>query len=156
MEGTSITSAEWEVMRVVWSNQGITSRQIIQTLQPILEWKEGTVKSLINRLLQKGFLHQDTGYKPARYSTTLSQVQASQGLLQDTMEKNCCRDRGQLIQHLIESQPLSQADIDQMIQVLGQKRASAPQTVTCHCLPGQCTCQHEPHELCHPSLTTKE
>lgn len=145
MEKTTITSAEWEVMRIVWSNPRITSRQIIDTLQPILEWKEGTVKSLLNRLLQKGYLKQDTNHKPALYSASISQEQASQALLLEIMDKNCCRDRGALIKFLLETQALSIEDCQDMMTLLAEKSKTAPTIVQCHCAPGQCTCHHDHH-----------
>ena len=59
-----ITDAEWEIMRVIWANGQMTSREIIDTIHSISDWKEGTIKTLINRLTQKGFLTQHTDYKP--------------------------------------------------------------------------------------------
>ena len=75
IEKFSITAAEWEVMRVVWSTPNISSRQIISTLQNILSWKEGTIKSLISRLVHKGLLLQDSSHKPANYQAPFQKKQ---------------------------------------------------------------------------------
>ena len=48
-----ISNAEWEIMKIIWSHSEITSTNIIQELREKVEWKPATVKTLINRLLNK-------------------------------------------------------------------------------------------------------
>ena len=48
-----ISDAEWKVMKIIWSNSKITSSGIINELSDKCEWKASTIKSLINRLLNK-------------------------------------------------------------------------------------------------------
>ncbi|MGV8981177.1 BlaI/MecI/CopY family transcriptional regulator [Clostridium sp.] len=48
-----ISNAEWEVMKIIWNNSEISSINIIQELKDKSQWKPATVKSLINRLLNK-------------------------------------------------------------------------------------------------------
>lgn len=145
MEKNFITNAEWEVMRVVWSEKSTTSRHIITTLCSILQWKEGTIKSLINRLVQKGYLEPDLNQKTALYSPTISQLEASKNLLDATMSKNCTKDRGKLLAYLLDSQTFSQEDCDTLIHILKKKARSAPKEIACQCQKGQCTCHLHPH-----------
>lgn len=56
----AISAAEWEIMRVVWAEGAVTSRQVIDTMLGLSDWKEGTIKSMLNRLTKKGVLTQDT------------------------------------------------------------------------------------------------
>ena len=35
---TYITDAEWEVMRVVWANDRVTSKKVISVLQEKMDW----------------------------------------------------------------------------------------------------------------------
>lgn len=142
MEQTTITAAEWEVMRVVWAHHAITSREIIDTLSHILDWKEGTIKSLLNRLVQKGYLEQDTSARPILYQATISANDALQSDLSNILDRSCTQDRGLHLEHLIRTQTLSQADCQQLIVQLEAKMKAAPVEVMCQCPPGQCTCQH--------------
>ena len=142
MEHITITSAEWEVMRVVWAKDALTSREIIDTLTNILDWKEGTIKSLLNRLVQKGYLKQDTSVKPMLYQTTISADQALQADLNEIMARSCTKDRGLHIEQLIQHETLSKDQCQILIQLIEEKMKYAPKTVKCQCPPGQCTCQH--------------
>lgn len=48
-----ISDAEWEVMKIIWNKEEVTSGEIISELQEKSEWKASTIKSLISRLLNK-------------------------------------------------------------------------------------------------------
>ncbi|MBU3215314.1 BlaI/MecI/CopY family transcriptional regulator [Clostridium estertheticum] len=53
---SKISNAEWEIMKIIWKNPGISSINIIKELKDKSEWKPATVKSLINRLLNKNII----------------------------------------------------------------------------------------------------
>jgi len=48
-----ISNAEWFVLKVIWDHPEISSINIIKELKDKSQWKPATVKSLINRLLNK-------------------------------------------------------------------------------------------------------
>ena len=59
-----ISNAEWEIMKIIWSNREISSTNIIQEIKDKSQWKPATVKSLINRLLNKNVIgFNKTGYE---------------------------------------------------------------------------------------------
>ncbi len=49
----NISDAEWEVMKVLWARSPRTANEIIQALEDHSEWKPKTVRTLLNRLVQK-------------------------------------------------------------------------------------------------------
>ncbi|MBW9173816.1 BlaI/MecI/CopY family transcriptional regulator [Clostridium estertheticum] len=53
---SKISNAEWEIMKIIWKNSEISSINIIKELKDKSEWKPATVKSLINRLLNKNII----------------------------------------------------------------------------------------------------
>ncbi|MBW9153168.1 BlaI/MecI/CopY family transcriptional regulator [Clostridium estertheticum] len=53
---SKISNAEWEIMKIIWNNSEISSINIIKELKDKSEWKPATVKSLINRLLNKNII----------------------------------------------------------------------------------------------------
>ncbi len=48
-----ISEAEWEVMKVLWSTSPATANDIVKTLSGKTHWKRETIRTLINRLVQK-------------------------------------------------------------------------------------------------------
>jgi BlaI family transcriptional regulator, penicillinase repressor len=49
----NISDAEWEVMKVLWTRSPRSANEIIQALEHHSEWKPKTVRTLLNRLVQK-------------------------------------------------------------------------------------------------------
>ena len=49
-----ITDAEWEVMRIVWANTHVTSKEVISILNEKMNWKQATTKTLLGRQAEKG------------------------------------------------------------------------------------------------------
>lgn len=52
----SISNAEWEIMRVVWTKEETTSSEILDILEDKTDWTASTVKTLLKRLVDKGYL----------------------------------------------------------------------------------------------------
>lgn len=64
-----ISEAELEVMKVLWSNSPLTANEVIHALEGDMEWKPKTIRTLLNRLVQKNAIafHHDTGSVYAYY-----------------------------------------------------------------------------------------
>ncbi len=137
-----ISEAEWRLMRVVWTQPGITSRQLIDTLSASTDWKVGTIKSLLSRLIQKGYLDKAQDTSPFQFHATISQEEAALGRLQAALEPICTKSRARYLAHLLATNPLSQADCQALIDQLQEQIKSAPQAVACQCPPGACQCHH--------------
>ena len=48
-----ISEAEWEVMKVLWRKSPKTANEIVKILSKKTSWKRETIRTLINRLVQK-------------------------------------------------------------------------------------------------------
>lgn len=48
-----ISEAEWEVMKVLWKKSPRTANDIVEELTGKTHWKRETIRTLINRLVQK-------------------------------------------------------------------------------------------------------
>lgn len=53
---SSISDSEWEVMRIVWTLGETHTKQILKELRAKKDWSDSTIKTLIRRLVQKGWL----------------------------------------------------------------------------------------------------
>lgn len=54
-----ISEAESVVMDVLWQRSPLTSEDVVAALTPHQDWQEATVKTLLNRLLNKGAIAAD-------------------------------------------------------------------------------------------------
>ena len=137
-----ISPSERQVMRVLWANPSSTSGFIIEQLQKSFPWSESTVKTLIIRLTKKGYIQINNRKKPFHYSATILEKEQLDQETDVLLEQVCHKQNGNLLNTLINKATLSQDDIQVLVNALKEKAATAPTSVACNCLPGQCNCHH--------------
>ena len=71
-----ISDAEWEIMRVIWTNEPVTSRTITEVLSEKMDWKAATIKTLIGRLVEKGFVSTEANGNRFLYSALISEEES--------------------------------------------------------------------------------
>ena len=136
----AITEAEWEVMKVIWSNDYVTSREVIDILNHKTNWSVSTVKTLLARLVDKTYLSTEKNGKQFIYRATVNEEEVINNLLAQDIEKICQKKKGKMIYQLIKEQELSQQDIKDLQELLNEKIKTAPLDLACNCAVGQCNC----------------
>lgn len=136
----SISNAEWEIMRVVWTKEETTSSQILEILEQKTDWTASTVKTLLKRLVDKGYLATQKSGKSFLYSTLVSEEEAINRQADELFDKFCQRKHTVIIKHLLETTPMTMADINDL-QALLLSKEEALEEVPCNCIPGQCRCK---------------
>jgi len=140
---SKITDSEWEVMRVVWAQDNVTSKEIRKVLEQKKNWKPATTKTFIGRLVKKGMLHTETEGNKYVYSTNITENEFIKSTLNETFDNICNKDVGKTIVDLISKSTLSFQDIDRLEKVLEMKKKDAVEEVPCTCVPGQCNCKDD-------------
>ncbi len=136
----TISSAEWEVMRVLWAKEQATSSEIIAILAKKLDWSASTVKTLIGRLADKGYLTSQRQGRGFIYQASLGEDEANFQALESVFDKICLTQHSALLGQLIAKTPMTQADVDKLQALLLAK--SPVDKVVCDCVAGQCACGH--------------
>ena len=136
----NISEAEWEVMRVVWNNKETTSKFVIDTLGEKKSWTPSTIKTLLSRLVETGFLETRKQGNKVLYSAKCVEDECLEILTQNFLERICERRTHIIVKNIIETDNLSKSNIDEIIELLQEKRKTAAEVITCKCLKGQCSC----------------
>ena len=141
-----ITDAEWEVMRVVWTNTQVTSKEVISTLEEKLDWKQATTKTLLGRLVEKGALNTEQEGRKYIYSANIEEKEAIRSFTNHIFDRICRKKVGNVIGSIIKDHTLSFDDIQRLEEILEMKKAFAVEEVDCQCAEGQCYCHLHHHE----------
>lgn len=142
---SEITSAEWEVMRVIWAKEKTTSSQIIETLAQKLAWSASTVKTLLGRLVDKGLVSSQRQGRAYIYQAELSEESAHLSEVKAVFERICVTEHSGLLAHLIAETPMTNQDIEHFQALLASKQTV--KQVICDCVPGQCRCAVHQEEV---------
>ena len=141
-----ITDAEWEVMRVVWTNTQVTSKEVISTMEEKLDWKQATTKTLLGRLVEKGALNTEQEGRKYIYSANIEEKEAIRSFTNHIFDRICRKKVGNVIGSIIKDHTLSFDDIQRLEEILEMKKAFAVEEVDCQCAEGQCDCHLHYHE----------
>ena len=129
-----ISDAEWQVMKIIWMQGEQTSTDLIKVLEKRFSWSKSTIQTLLARLVEKECLTREKQGKSFVYSALLT-LDDSRGLMvQDIKDKLCSRRIKLLLADLIEECDFTIADLNQLQQVLEEKKAEAVETVACNCM----------------------
>lgn len=130
----TMSDAGWNVMRIFWTLGQGTSSDAIMYLKRKTDWKEATVKTLINRLQKKNFLKADQSARPYVYQPVIAESEAIHQNVNRMFDSLCCMKKGKAIEDLISNSDISKGDIDDIMNLLKAKRETAPEKVECDCL----------------------
>lgn len=136
-KGLQITPAEWRIMRVVWTLQAATSREVITILQRRVDWKSATIKTLLHRLVEKGALETTKQGRAFIYRPAVAEQATMCQAADDLFQSICERRVGQTINHVLAHIDLSKDDIKLLQSTLAAKLKDAPDEVQCNCVPGR-------------------
>ena len=114
METTQISEAEAMVMEVLWQSSPRSAEEVIAALAADTGWAEPTIKTLLNRLLNKGALSAAKDGRRYLYSPVLRREawvqQQSEGMLARLFGGRVAP----LVAHFSERGQLSAADIAEL------------------------------------------
>ncbi len=113
-----ITAAESQIMEALWRRGALTADELIEDPGKPQEWGAATVKTLINRLLNKKALKSERVEGRVRYQPLLARADyvqtESQGLLDRLFEGSLTP----LVAHFAESRTLKPEEVKRLKKLL--------------------------------------
>ncbi|MCY7060268.1 CopY/TcrY family copper transport repressor [Streptococcus oralis] len=129
-----ISDAEWQVMKIIWMQGEQTSTDLIRVLAERFDWSKSTIQTLLARLVEKECLTRKKEGKFFVYSALLTLDQSRDLLVQDIKDKVCSRRIKNLLADLIVECDFTQADLEELEEVISKKKSSAVTEVRCNCM----------------------
>lgn len=129
-----ISNAEWQVMKIIWMKETMTSTDLISVLAERFSWSKSTVQTLLMRLVEKGYLTREKVGKAFHYQTVLSQSEGTQLMVNDVKDKICSRQIALFLKELLKESDFTLLELEDLQAVLEGKKAQAVEKVTCNCL----------------------
>ncbi len=118
-----LTPAEWKVMKIAWERKSGASRDFCKVCADLYGWAPSTVKTVLARLVEKGFLKTtQVGnsflYEPNRPALK-TLYSAADFLLGNTLEGTT----GPLLSYMVKKSWLSEEEIDELQAMLDKHKA---------------------------------
>ena len=113
-----ISEAESVVMDVLWRQHPLAADDVVAALGDVQQWQEPTIKTLLNRLLNKGAITAEKEGRRYLYSPVLQReewvLEESQGLLERLFDGRVAP----LVAHFSHHRKLSRKDIAELRKLL--------------------------------------
>lgn len=113
-----ISEAESVVMEVLWTQAPQTAEEVIAAVAQARNWKEPTVKTLLNRLLNKGAIRAERDGRRYLYSPVLTREQWVQGESSSLLQRVFGGRVAPLVAHFSQHGALSKADVDELRRLI--------------------------------------
>lgn len=113
-----VTEAESVVMDVLWTRHPLSADEVVAALAGREDWQEPTIKTLLNRLLNKGAIRAEKQGRRYLYSPVLQReawvLGESQGLLERLFDGRVAP----LVAHFSAQRKLSRDDVAELRRLL--------------------------------------
>ena len=113
-----VTDAESIVMEALWRRHPLSAEDVVAALARQEHWQEATIKTLLNRLLNKGAIRAEKDGRRYLYSPVLRREDWMLGESQGLLERLFDGRVAPLVAHFSAQRKLSRKDIAELRQLL--------------------------------------
>ncbi len=113
-----LTPAEWKVMKVIWRHRECAARDVCEEANRQFDWAPTTTKTVLRRLVDKGYLvavrvGNSFLYRPAQ-SQLKTMLSAADALLEHLLEETT----GPVLAHLVQKSKLKPEELTKLTALI--------------------------------------
>ncbi len=114
----NLSDGEWKLMEKLWEGKARTITELTAALKDETGWSKHTVITMLSRLEDKGVVTWDIGPHARKYRPLLRRDAAQRQETESFLDKVYGGRLGLMVNALVDSQALTQADIDELTAIL--------------------------------------
>ena len=115
-----LTEAEWIIIKVVWENEPCAAGTVQEALANSKDWAYSTVKTIMDRMANKGFLKIRKIRNLQLFSSAISEVDAKRGEFHKMLKRAFDGALTPMMQFLIEHEGLSKTESAQLRKLVNK------------------------------------
>ena len=116
-----LSKTEWQIMNLLWQDNPASARELMERLPSRVNWAYTTVKTMLNRLVDKKALSEYKQGNTSYYRPLISQRVARSSAFKSLLDQAFNGATGPLMHFLIEEQKLSEKQRREILNVLQEK-----------------------------------
>ena len=117
----AISAAEWDVMLVLWETAPLMANEVVEKLAAKNRWSPRTVKTLLNRLINKGALRYETKGNRYRYFPAVSRDECVRRESRWFLSRVFGGAIGPMLAHFVSQTPLTKQEIRELRKILQRR-----------------------------------
>jgi BlaI family transcriptional regulator, penicillinase repressor len=117
----SISESEWEIMNVLWDKAPQTANDIILSLQERTDWKPKTIRTLLDRLVQKDVVGVNKDQRVYTFYPLYTQEECQRAETESFINRIYGGTMKSMLVQFIHEDTLSDDDINELRTILNKK-----------------------------------
>lgn len=119
-----LTRAEWTIIKALWELEPCTAPEVQQTLAKQTGWAYSTVRTLMDRMVAKGFLTSEKVRKATLYRSAITRESAQRSEALYALKQAFNGALTPMVQCLIDSRKVSAAELSELEELIKAKKRS--------------------------------
>ncbi|WP_010680966.1 BlaI/MecI/CopY family transcriptional regulator [Acetivibrio cellulolyticus] len=121
-EIAKISESEWEVMKIIWKSNPTTSEEVIDQLSDHKDWTAQTIKTFLNRLVNKGALGFEKSGRIYKYYPILQEKDFVKTESKSFLKRIYNGALGMLVSNLLEEEELTDKELEELERLILSKK----------------------------------
>ena len=124
MKKMNISDAELELLKELWVESPLTSRQLVDRLQVRTQWGEPTIKTLLLRLLRKKAVKRQSQGKSFLYSAAIRRGEYQYTVSRSVIDRLFDGLAGNFLTCLVRNESFRPGELEELRRLLDEKAAA--------------------------------
>jgi BlaI family penicillinase repressor len=120
-----LTEGEWAIIQVIWEKEPCIVPTIQEELQARKNWHYSTVKTLMDRMVDKGLLTTERFRNLILYRSAITRVQAQKGEIMRAVKRAFNGALTPMMQFMLDEHKLSQKQLAELESLIRKKRSKS-------------------------------
>lgn len=117
-----ISDAEWVLLDLLWTHGELTITQMVKLLQETKGWSKHAIISFLNKMEAKQLVHCHQAGRAKSYFAAIDRKETVVSESVSFIDKVFQGKMGVMVSNLVEDDKLSEAEIDELMNILEQKK----------------------------------
>jgi BlaI family penicillinase repressor len=122
----NIGEVEQMVMDYVWSHGPVTAEACREALAPRRPMKESTIRTVLRRLEQKGYVRHEVDGRTFVYRAAELRQNVAVRAVKSIIDRFCGGSAEELVIGMVDNAVLDRRQLERLAQKIGQRKAAKP------------------------------
>ena len=118
-----LTRKEWHIMKVVWEHQPCAAPTVQEALESITGWHYSTVKTMMDRMVEKGLLKAEKIRNLRLYRAAVGQSKIQKGAVSGTLKRVFNGAMTPMVKSLLDINDISESQLKELEILIKEKRS---------------------------------
>ena len=119
---SELTAGEWAIIQAVWDNEPCAAPTIQEELEKKTGWSYSTVKTMMDRMVDKGLLATQRIRNLILYSSVITKKEAQRGEIMRAVKRAFGGALTPMMQFLLDSKSLTEEELDQLEAMIKSRK----------------------------------